>query len=77
LVKINTNIPETETQIPEIYLSDILLNGSPYLKKIKENTINIPWNYNSLSIHLRIKNRGETIRTIPDSKFIFFDNIRI
>lgn len=57
LVKINTNIPETETQIPEIYLSDILLNGSPYLKKIKENTINIPWNYNSLSIHLRIKNR--------------------
>lgn len=35
LVKINTNIPETETQIPEIYLSDILLNGSPYLKKSK------------------------------------------
>lgn len=36
LVKINTNIPETETQIPEIYLSDILLNGSPYLKNQRE-----------------------------------------
>lgn len=57
LVKINTDIPYTETQIPEIYLSEILFNGSPSLKKIKENTIKIPWNYNSLSVHFRIKNR--------------------
>ena len=57
LVKINTDIPYTETQIPEIYLSEILFNGSPSLKKVKENTIKIPWNYNSLSVHLRIKNR--------------------
>lgn len=48
LVKINTDIPYTETQIPEIYLSEILFNGSPSLKKVKENTIKIPWNYNSL-----------------------------
>ena len=27
------------------------------LKKVKENTIKIPWNYNSLSVHFRIKNR--------------------
>ena len=52
LVKINT-----DTQIPEIYLSEILFNGSPSLKKVKENTIKIPWNYNSLSVHFRIKNR--------------------
>lgn len=57
LVKINTDIPYTETQIPEIYLSEILFNGSPSLKKVKENTIKIPWNYNSLSVHFRIKNR--------------------
>ncbi|GFI53830.1 HTH-type transcriptional activator RhaS [Alistipes sp.] len=57
LVKINTNIPDTDTQMPKIYLSDILLNGSPCLKDIKENTIKVPWNYNSLSLHLRIKNR--------------------
>ena len=57
LVKINTDIPYTETQIPEIYLSEILFNGSPSLKKGKENTIKIPWNYNSLSVHFRIKNR--------------------
>ena len=57
MVKINTNIPDTDTQMPEIYLSDILLNGSPCLKNIKENTIKVPWNYNSLSLHLRIKNR--------------------
>ena len=57
LVKINTDIPYTETQIPEIYLSEILFNGSPSLKKEKENTIKIPWNYNSLSVHFRIKNR--------------------
>lgn len=57
LVKINTDIPYTETQIPEIYLSEILFNGSPSLKKVKENTIKIPWNYNSLSAHFRIKNR--------------------
>lgn len=57
LVKINTDIPYTETQIPEIYLSEILFNGSPSLKKVKENSIKIPWNYNSLSVHFRIKNR--------------------
>ena len=57
LVKINTDIPYTETQIPEIYLSEILFNGSPSLKKVKENTIKIPWNSNSLSVHFRIKNR--------------------
>lgn len=57
LVKFNTDIPYTETQIPEIYLSEILFNGSPSLKKVKENTIKIPWNYNSLSVHFRIKNR--------------------
>ena len=57
LVKINMDIPYTETQIPEIYLSEILFNGSPSLKKVKENTIKIPWNYNSLSVHFRIKNR--------------------
>ena len=57
LVKINTDIPYTETQIPEIYLSEILFNGSPSFKKVKENTIKIPWNYNSLSVHFRIKNR--------------------
>ncbi len=57
LVKINTDIPYIETQIPEIYLSEILFNGSPSLKKVKENTIKIPWNYNSLSVHFRIKNR--------------------
>ena len=57
LVKINTDIPYTETQIPEIYLSEILFNGSPSLKKVKENTIKIPWHYNSLSVHFRIKNR--------------------
>ena len=57
LVKINTDIPYTETQIPEIYLSEILFNGSPSLKKVKENTIKIPWNYKSLSVHFRIKNR--------------------
>lgn len=57
LVKINTDILYTETQIPEIYLSEILFNGSPSLKKVKENTIKIPWNYNSLSVHFRIKNR--------------------
>lgn len=57
LVKINTDIPYTETQIPEIYLSEILFNGSPSLKKVKENTIKIPWNYNSLSVHFRIRNR--------------------
>lgn len=57
LVKINTDITYTETQIPEIYLSEILFNGSPSLKKVKENTIKIPWNYNSLSVHFRIKNR--------------------
>lgn len=57
LVKINTDISYTETQIPEIYLSEILFNGSPSLKKVKENTIKIPWNYNSLSVHFRIKNR--------------------
>lgn len=57
LVKINTDIPYTETQISEIYLSEILFNGSPSLKKVKENTIKIPWNYNSLSVHFRIKNR--------------------
>ena len=57
LVKINTDIPYTETQIPEIYLSEILFNGSPSLKKVKENTIKIPWTYNSLSVHFRIKNR--------------------
>lgn len=57
LVKINTDIPYTETQIPEIYLSEILFNGSPSLKKVKENTIKIPWNYDSLSVHFRIKNR--------------------
>ena len=57
LVKINTDIPSTETQIPEIYLSEILFNGSPSLKRVKENTIEIPWNYNSLSVHFRIRNR--------------------
>ena len=35
LVKINTDIPYTETQIPEIYLSEILFNGSPSLKEGK------------------------------------------
>lgn len=57
LVKIDTDIPTTETQLPEIYLSEILFNGSPFLKRVKENTIEIPWNYNSLSVHFRIKNR--------------------
>lgn len=57
LVKINTRIPDTDAQIPEIYLSDIFFNGTSSLKRIKENTIKIPWNYNSLSIQLKIKNR--------------------
>lgn len=57
LVKINTNIPYSEAQMPEIYLSEILFNGTSLLKRVEENTIRIPWNYNSLSIHFRIKNR--------------------
>ena len=57
MVRIDTDIPTTETQLPEIYLSEILFNGSPFLKRVKENTIEIPWNYNSLSVHFRIKNR--------------------
>lgn len=57
LVKINTNIPYSEVKTPEIYLSDILFNGSPYIKELQNNTIEIPWNYNSLSVHFRIKKK--------------------
>ncbi len=57
LVKINADIPSAETQSPEIYLSEILLNGSPALKRVKNNTLEIPWNYSSLSVHFRLRNR--------------------
>lgn len=57
LVKINTNIPYSEVKTPEIYLSDILFNGSPYIKELQNNAIEIPWNYNSLSVHFRIKKK--------------------
>ena len=56
LVKINTNIPQSETQIPQISLADIKFNGCSYLKQMKNQTLHIPWNYNSLTIHICVKN---------------------
>ncbi|MDO4180504.1 MAG: two-component regulator propeller domain-containing protein [Bacteroidales bacterium] len=56
LVKIHTDIPLTETQMPKISLSDVQYNGISYLKNVKDHTITIPWNYNSLAIHTRIHN---------------------
>ena len=40
LVKINTDIPYTETQIPEIYLSEILFNGRDVYKRQSKRLAN-------------------------------------
>lgn len=66
LVKINTNIPQSETQIPQISLADIKFNGCSYLKQIKNQTLHIPWNYNSLTIHICVKMKISSKRTCSD-----------
>lgn len=57
LVKIKTNIPTSITWTPEVYLADIQFNGSSYLNKIKNQTLTIPWDYNTLSIRVRVKSK--------------------
>lgn len=56
LVKIRTDIPQAEAQMPKISLSDVQYDGISYLKKMKDHTITIPWSYHSLVIHTRIHN---------------------
>ena len=57
LVKINTRLPYPDNCLPEINLADIHFNGSSYKEAMKDNRIRVPWNYNSLSLRLRIKTK--------------------
>lgn len=52
LVKIDKNISYNDDLQPEIDLSDILFNGSTYLKQFNttHRSVAIPWNYTSLSV---------------------------
>ena len=56
LVKINTDIPNHLIKTPEIFLTDIVYNGSPLARNSGNKKIKIPWDYNSLSIKLGLKN---------------------
>lgn len=57
LVQIKTDIPERNDPIPEIWIDDIIYNGSSYIDKVNEKKVVIPWNYNTLSLQVRIKNK--------------------
>lgn len=76
LVKINTNIPQSETQIPQISLADIKFNGCSYLKQMKNQTLHIPWNYNSLTIHICVKMKISSKRTCSDIPYQAEENKR-
>lgn len=58
LVKINANIPYNDMEIPQISLADIKYNGCSLTEQqLQNHTIRIPWNYNSLSVHIQTKSK--------------------
>ena len=59
LVKIDKNISYNNDLQPEINLSDILFNGSTYLKEFDatQRSITVPWNYTSLSVVFNINQK--------------------
>lgn len=59
LVKIDKNISYNDKQQPTIELTDILLNGSSFMKRFdtEEKKIDIPWNYTSLSITINLNEK--------------------
>ena len=59
LVKIDKNISYNDDLQPEIDLSDILFNGSTYLKQFNttHRSVAIPWNYTSLSVVFNINQK--------------------
>ncbi len=52
LVKINKNLSYTNYSLPQIKLTDVILNGTSCLEDTEQNSkpVKIPWNYNSFSI---------------------------
>ena len=57
LVKIAASIESTETEEPEIYLSDVLYNGQPSLAQIQDGSFSLPWDYQSLVVTFGIKSK--------------------
>lgn len=63
-VKINPNISYDGSQSPRVELANIIFNGSSYISKIKDNTIKIPWDYNSLTVAVRVNEKDIFRKTL-------------
>lgn len=57
LVKIDENIVYDDSPDSKVQLADIIFNGRSYIGKMQDETIEIPWDYNSLTISINLNER--------------------
>lgn len=57
LVRISHAIQPAQTEKPEIYLADMIYNGTSSAKDIENRSFEIPWNYHSLVLTFGVKNK--------------------
>ena len=57
LVRISHAIHPSQTGEPEIYLADMIYNGTSSFKKIENQSFEIPWDYHSLVLTFGIKSK--------------------
>ena len=57
LVQIQPQDIEAQRINPRIILTDLHLNGASYQKQIKDKTVQIPWNYHSLSASVQTQSQ--------------------
>lgn len=55
LVRIARSIRPIKTDLPEIYLSDILYNGKSTIGQTNDNQLEIPWDYHSIILTFGVK----------------------
>lgn len=63
-VKVDTDIVYDEIQNLNPVLANITFNGSSFINKIKNHSIKIPWNYNSLTISVRLNEKDIFRKTL-------------
>ena len=57
LVRISHAIRPTQAGEPEIYLADMIYNGTSSVKEIENHTFEIPWDYHSLVLAFGVKSK--------------------
>lgn len=57
LVRIATNIKPSKDERPIVYLSDVSYNGESYLEPLKDDRMEVPWDYRSLVLTFGTKSK--------------------